>query len=109
MFKIGYTAEASQSLEGLPMKADRNAVVRRIKELRGDPYHAKALKYDLEGIHRAKAAGGRLRIFFRIDEPNATIQIILIGFRKPGDELDAYEMLRRSVRNTETSAGGEPE
>ena len=109
MFRIEYTPEALQGLKAVPSEVDRNAVVHRIKELRGDPYHAKALKYDLEGYHRAKAAGGRCRILFRINEPDATVQIVLIGLRSPGDELDAYEMLRRSVRNREPSAGGEPE
>ena len=106
MYHAEYTPQALQDLRGISSGADRGAVTRRIKALEADPYHSKDLKYNLEGHRRVKAAGGRYRILFRIDEPDATIQIVLIGLRKPGDEQDAYERLRRISGNTGTGTGG---
>ena len=106
MYHAEYTPQALQDLRAISSEADRGAVTRRIKNLEAAPYDSKDLKYDLEGYRRAKAAGKRYRILFRIDEPDATIQIVLIGLRKPGDEQDAYERLRRTPGNTGTGTGG---
>ena len=106
MYRAEYTPQALQDLRGISSETDRDVVTRRIKALEADPYHSRELGYDLEGYRRAKAAGRRYRILFRIDEPGAAIQIVLIGLRKPDEEQDAYERLRRIPGNTGTGTGG---
>ena len=95
MYHIGYTPFALQQLKDVSQSEDRIAIVRRIMELATNPYGARALKYELASYRRAKAAGGRYRIFFRIDD--ATVRIEFIGTRIPGSDQDAYTSFRRML------------
>ena len=97
MYQIGYTPIALQQLTNVASDDDRSAIVRRVAELAINPYHTRALKYDSALYRRAKAAGRRYRIFFRIDEDNATVKIEFIGMRIPGNAQDAYATFRRSL------------
>ena len=95
MYQIGYTPLALRQLASVASDDDRNAIVRRVAELAIKPYHTRALKYESALYRRARAAGGRYRIFFRIDDDNATVKIEFIGMRIPGNEQDAYAVFRR--------------
>ncbi len=95
MYQIGYTPLALQQLTNVASDDDRNAIVRRVAELAINPYHTRAPEYERALYRRAKAAGGRYRILFRIAEDNATVKIEFIGMRIPGNEQDAYAAFRR--------------
>ena len=100
MYRIGFTQLAQQQLADVSLDADRNAIVRRIRELERNPYQTRALKYESESYRRARAAGARWRIFFKIED-NATIRIEFIGMRIPGSEQDAYTAFRRFLAETD--------
>ena len=94
MYQIRYTPLALEQLMNVPSDDDRNAIVRLISELTRDPYQTRALKYESAPYRRARAAGGKYRIFFWINEDNTTIGIEFIGIRVPGGEQDAYATFR---------------
>lgn len=95
MHEIRYTTSALQQLRDVSQSEDRSALVRRIMELASNPYGTRALKYELTSYSRAKAAGGRYRIVFRID--GATVRIEFIGMRIPGSDQDVYASFRRML------------
>lgn len=95
MHEIRYTTSALQQLRDVSQSEDRSALVRRIMELASNPYGTRALKYELTSYRRAKAAGGRYRIVFRID--GATVRIEFIGMRIPGSDQDVYASFRRML------------
>ena len=95
MYEIRYTASALQQLRNVSQSEDRSAIVHRIRELANNPYGTRALKYELASYRRARAAGGRYRIFFRIE--GGTVRIEFIGMRIPGNDQDAYASFRRML------------
>lgn len=95
MYQIRYTPFALQQLKDVSQNEDRSAIVHRIKALENNPYGTRALKYELASYRRARAAGGRYRIFFRIE--GATVRIEFIGMRIPGSGQDAYASFRRML------------
>ena len=95
MYQISYTPLALQQLKDVPQSEDRIAIVRRIMELATNPYGTRALKYELTSYRRAKAAGKRYRIFFRIDD--ATVRIEFIGMRTMDSGQDAYAAFRHML------------
>ena len=92
MWQITYTPLALQQLKDVAHREDRSAIVSRIMELANNPYVSRALKYELAAYRRARAAGGRYRIFFTID--NSTVRIEFIGMRIPSSGQDAYASFR---------------
>ena len=95
MYQIRYTPFALQQLKDVSQSEDRSAIVHRIKELANNPYATRALKCELASYRRARAAGGRYRIFFRIED--AMVRIEFIGMRIPGNGQDAYASFRRML------------
>lgn len=95
MYQVEYSALGEQSLGAIPGVADRDAIVRRVAELQSNPYRSRALRYGFEPYRRARAAGGRYRIFFAVDENAAVVRIEYIGMRNPGSAQDAYAVFER--------------
>lgn len=98
MYRIEYSELARRQLEGIISETDRNAVGRRIGEIRRAPFRTRALKHGLEPYRRAKAAG-RYRIFFTVDENNGVVHIAFIGIRMPGEVQDAYATFLRLMQD----------
>ena len=71
---------AIKELEGIPTKADRRRIVRRIESLADDPRPPGAQK--LSGHERYRIRQGRYRILYSIDDHELIVHVIRIGHRK---------------------------
>ena len=98
MYRIEYSELARRQLEGIISETDRNAVGRRIGEIRRAPFRTRALKHGLEPYRRAKAAG-HYRIFFTVDENSAVVHTAYIGIRAPDQVQDAYATFLRLMQD----------
>lgn len=61
-----------------------------------------ALDDDLRGVYRVKL--GRYRLFYLVSAAQRRCTLLLVGYRKAGDQRDAYEEMRRKIRRGEYDA-----
>ena len=95
LFGLDILPQAREDITALPKK-DRGVILDGIRIIHATPYReGTRLTEDLAGYRRLKK--GRYRVFYRVDEDQALIRILFIGFRKEGDKSDAYRLFRKLI------------
>src|SRR5947209_1542210 len=93
---IRLLSPATEAIKGIKDTRVRRKLVERIEELRQDPLiRTKPLTGELKGLRSARAVGQRYRIIVAVDEPTATITVLLVGIRKEGDKVDVYRLAQK--------------
>lgn len=81
MYRVRFTPQARRDLAAIPAKA-RPAIFESIEgTIASNPHRVgKALRLELEGLHRASR--GEYRIIYRIDEEEEIVTILRIAHRR---------------------------
>lgn len=107
---VSYSPAAAEQLAEYKRRAEANpdtehAAVYRglvdiIRNVIGHPVHCfdrrNMLRDDLANVWRVKK--GRLRIYYLASSQKQRAIVLFIGFRKAGDQHDAYEDVARFIR-----------
>jgi mRNA interferase RelE/StbE len=98
-YRVEITASALEALRGITDRRTRSAIVRRIELLVTEPAaQGKALRGELSGLMRIRAAGQRYRVVFRVNEKEERIVVLLVGIRREASRQDVYALARRLVK-----------
>src|SRR4051812_1092394 len=93
---IRLLSPATEAIKSIKDTRIQRKLIERIEELRQDPLsRTKPLTGELKGLRSARAVSQRYRIIVAVDEPTATITVLLVGIRKEGDRSDAYWLARK--------------
>ncbi len=100
-YEIRITAKAAKELDGLPRKADRAAVVRRILALADDPRPPGCRKLSgVDDLYRIRQ--GPYRIVYAVEDDRLIVIVVRIADRKeayrPGLRKPAAEHTRPRPR-----------
>lgn len=85
-FEVRIKRSAIKEIEAITRKADRQRIIKRIRELAKDPRPVGSQK--LSGHDRYRLRQGPYRILYSIEDDVLTVYVIKVGHRK-----DIYEAL----------------
>jgi mRNA interferase RelE/StbE len=91
MLKINPSKRVEKSLRTLPLKHAKQ-IARKISELRLNPHPQDAKK--LANSLWLRADSGEYRIIYKVNEPEETLDIVLIGKRNDGEVYRDFKNLK---------------
>jgi mRNA-degrading endonuclease RelE of RelBE toxin-antitoxin system len=95
-FSIEIAPTGFDSLRAVKNKKDLREIAEVIDGLAIDPHHkGKALVHPLEDIFSVRAARSRFRILYKVDAEERLVSVLLVGPRRPGEDVDVYQVARR--------------
>ena len=59
----------------------------------------KPLVAELRGCYSMRAAAGRYRVIYRIENDRLIVLVLAVGIRRESDRRDIYRVARRLIRN----------
>jgi mRNA interferase RelE/StbE len=79
-FEVLIKRSAVKEIESIPRRKDRQRVVRRIRELAGDPRPPRCRK--LSGRDRYRIRQGAYRIVYAIEDERLIVYVVKVGHRR---------------------------
>ena len=79
-YRVFIKTSALKEIETIGHKADRQRIVRRIRELAADPRPPGCEK--LSGRDRYRVRQGKYRIVYSIEDQNLVVYVVKVGHRK---------------------------
>lgn len=97
-YRVALREAARSDLAAIKDARTRKAVSNRLVRREEEPkQQGKPLSATLRGFYSVRAAGGRYRIIYALEELQNLVIVVVIGIRKEGDKRDAYAVARKRL------------